>query len=127
MGRHERRAELRSFKREAHKASLLTYMVAADADLDGHPLLSRALSYWRGNIQHRRPFCPACKASFADDAFPGAFLLSVPPLAPTTASVTAFCTECWHDLSISDIEREATRVLRMVVPGGKFEPMDWWR
>lgn len=120
--RHQRRADLRSFKREAHRAHLVTYMIAADDDvsLARHPLLRSALSFWRGNIRQRRPFCPACKANYADDALPGAFLFSTIAVAPTNASVTAFCDQCWRDQPISDIEREATRVLRAIVPDGRF-------
>ena len=120
MNRHQRRSDLRCFKREAHRAHLVTHLIAADAPLDGHPLLSHALSYWRSNIQQRRPFCPACKASFADDTHPGAFLFATIPVAPTSASVTAFCDECWRDLSPEQLEREAARVLRNLIPGGRF-------
>ena len=120
MGRHERRSDIARFRREVSHASLLTYMVPADAPLDGHPLLCGALSYWRSNIQQRRPFCPACKASFADDADAAAFLFATPAVAPTSASVSAFCSECWNDLPPQVIEREAARVLRQVIPGGRF-------
>ena len=91
------------------KAHLVTYMIAANdrISLDRHPMLSRALSFWRSNIQQRRPFCPACKANFADDAHPGAFLLATIAVAPTSASVSAFCTDCWRDLYPDAIEREA--------------------
>jgi hypothetical protein len=120
MGRHERRSDIARFKREASRVSLLTYMVAADVSLDHHPLLSHALSFWRGNIQQRRPFCPACKANYADDAHPGAFLFVTLAIAPTSASVSAFCDQCWRDLPPATIEREAARVLRSIVPNGKF-------
>jgi hypothetical protein len=97
----------------------VTYLIAADAKLD-HPLLSHALSYWRGNIQQRRSFCPACEANYADDAHPGAYLFATLPVAPTSASVTAICTSCWNGLPPDDIERVVARVLRHVIPGGKF-------
>jgi hypothetical protein len=118
--RHQRRAEVHAIRRDVHHDHIVTYLVAADAQLNHHPLLSRALSYWRGNIQRRRPFCPACRANFADDALPGAFLFSTPAIAPTSASVSAFCAECWHDLAITDIERISARVLQAVMPGGRF-------
>lgn len=122
MNRATRRADLRSFKRTVHKSHLLTYMVEANdvVALDG--LLARAMSFWRDGIEQRRPFCPvkACRANFADGAHPGAFLLSVPALAPTSASVTAICTNCWRDLPPVDIERAAAKVLRQLIPGGKF-------
>ena len=120
MNRHTRRTELRSFKREAHKAHLVTYLTAADASLDDHPLLLNALSYWRSNIRQRRPYCPACKGNVADGARPGAYLFATIAVAPTSASVSAFCDQCWRDLSPDDIEREAARVLRHLIPGGRF-------
>jgi hypothetical protein len=118
--RHQRRTDLRSFKREAHNAHLVTYLVDADAPLDDHPLLCRALSYWRSNIQQRRPFCPACNANFADDARAAAFLFAMPSLAPTSASVTAFCDQCWNALPPDAVQREATKVLRQLIPNGRF-------
>ena len=120
MNRHTRRADLADFKRTAHKAHLVTYMVDAadDASLDRHPLLSRALSFWRGNIMQRRPFCPACKSNYADGALPGAFLFSTRAVAPTSASVTAFCDQCARDLDV--VEREAARVLRSIIADGKW-------
>jgi hypothetical protein len=120
--RHQRRADLADFKREAHKAHLVTYMIAADDDasLDRQPLLSRAVSFWRAGIQQRRPFCPACRANYADDAHAAAFLFAVPSLAPTSASVTAICTDCWRDLPPDAIERQAAKVLRGLIPHGRF-------
>jgi hypothetical protein len=122
MCRHERRSDIARFRRDASRASLLTYMIAANdyVSRDRHPLLSRALSFWRGNIQQRLPYCPACKANFADGARPGAFLFSTRAVAPTSASVSAFCDQCWRDLSPDDIEREAVSVLRHLIPGGRF-------
>jgi hypothetical protein len=60
------------------RASLLTYMITANdhVSIDRHPLLSRSLSFWRANIQQRLPYCPSCKANFADGARPGAFLFA---------------------------------------------------
>jgi hypothetical protein len=123
MSRHQRRADLAEFKREAHKAHLVTYMVAADDNvaLDRHPLLSRAVSFWRAGIPQRRPFCPACKRGYADDADPGAFLFAVPALAPSSVSVSAFCDRCWLNLTDGEVEATCHRVLPALLPGGKFE------
>jgi hypothetical protein len=119
--RHQRRSDLRAFKRKAHREHLVTYLVAADDDvsLDHHPLLSCAVSFWRGNVEQRRPHCPACKANFADGAEVAMFLLSTPAVAASSASVTAFC-ECVNDLTIIEIEKIAAHVLRAVVPGGRW-------
>jgi hypothetical protein len=119
--RAQRRADLADFKREAHKAHLVTYLIAAadDAALDRHPLLSRAVSFWRADIRQRRPFCAACRVNFADGAEAAMFLLSTPAVAPSSASVTAFC-KCVNDLPITEVERISARVLRAVVPNGKW-------
>jgi hypothetical protein len=119
MGRHERRSALRDFRREAKAAHLITYLLDADAKLD-EPLLLRALSWWRGNIKQRRPICICCKANFADDAVIGAHLFAMPAAAPTSASVSGICVECWRDLPDAAIEREATRLLRQLLPHGRF-------
>src|SRR3954466_1481575 len=117
--RHQRRADLADFKRDAHKPHLVTYIIAAAAapSLDRHPLLGRALEFWRGNIMQRRPFCPACKSNYADGALPGGFLFSTTAVAPTNASVTAFCDQCSRDLDL--VEREAARVLQTIIANGK--------
>jgi hypothetical protein len=122
MNRHTRRADLAHFKRDAHRGHLVTYMIDAsdDVSLDRMPLLARAVSFWRTGIEQRRPFCPACKANFADDATAAAFLFAVPALAPTSASVTAICDQCWRNLPPDAIEREAARVLRQLITHGRF-------
>ncbi|WP_439373161.1 hypothetical protein [Bradyrhizobium sp. DASA03120] len=117
--RGQRRRDLAEFRKASH-LSLLTYLVAAHTPLDDHPLLRNALAFWRGNIRQRRPFCPACRASFADDAEPGAFLFAVPAVAPTSVTVSGFCTQCWSDLPPDVIECEAVRVLRRLIPSGGF-------
>lgn len=89
-----------------------------EAALDRHPLLGRALEFWRGNIMQRRPFCPACKSNYADGALPGAFLFSTIAVAPTNAAVSAFCDQCSLDLDL--VEREAARVLQTIVANGRF-------
>ena len=72
--RHQRRVDVREFRRDVHHDHVVTYLIAADQPLDDNRLLRDALSFWRSNIQRRRPFCPNCRANFADDAHPGAFL-----------------------------------------------------
>ncbi|WP_166299776.1 hypothetical protein [Bradyrhizobium sp. 2S1] len=49
---------------------------------------------------------------------PGAFLFSTTAVAPTNASVTAFCDQCWRDLDV--VEREAARALRSIIANGKW-------
>jgi hypothetical protein len=117
--RHQRRADLADFKREAHKAHLDTFLIDAEA-LDDHPTFARAVSFWRDNVQQRRPFCMMCRSGFADDAVADAFLLAMPSAAPSSISVTAICSTCWRDLPDDVIEREATKVLRGLLPRGHF-------
>jgi hypothetical protein len=52
-----------------------------------------------------------------------AFLFSTPAIAATSASVTAFCDQCWHDPVISDgdIAAQCERVLSAIIPGGRLE------
>jgi hypothetical protein len=118
--RAQRRADLHRFKRDAHKAHLVTYMIEADdeASLDRYPLLRRALEFWRGNLMQRRPFCPAWKANYADGVLPGAFLFSTTAVGPTNVSVTAFCDQCSNDLDV--MECEAARMLRSIIADGKW-------
>ena len=96
-------------------------LIDARTPIDHHKLLARALSYWRAQILHRRPYCPNCKANYAEGALPGAFLFSTPAHAPISASVTAYCDACWRDLDLADIERSAERVLSAIIPNGRLE------
>jgi hypothetical protein len=45
--RHQRRADLADFKRDAHRAHLVTFLIDASdgVSLDRHPLLRRALEF----------------------------------------------------------------------------------
>jgi hypothetical protein len=115
--------QLHRYRREASRADLLTYLVAANGDLRHYPTLARAVWHWRSIVPQRRPFCSACKVNFADGALPGAFLLSTTAAAPTTASVTAFCARCFDTMTLAEIETICERVLKTIVPGGTFEPL----
>lgn len=118
--RHQRRIALREFRKDASKGHLLiTHLIGADA-LDDQPQFARAVSLWRGNIKQRQPFCLTCRANFADAMHVGAFLFAMPAAAPTLISVTAICAECWRDLPDDVVEREATKVLRQLLPRGQF-------
>jgi hypothetical protein len=123
MGRHERRAAVSKFRRELHHSDLLTFLVDA-GQVPRDRRLQQAVAFWRSVIQQRRPYCPNCKANYADDAQPGAYLLTTPATGAASVSVTTFCDQCWRDLPISDIERIAARVLSAVIPNGRFEPLE---
>ena len=122
--RHQRRADLRCFRREAHRDHIVTHLIDANADLDGYPLLSRVATAWRAGIAQRKPWCIACEASFAEAARPGAYLFATPSGAADIASVSVLCADCWRDLPPDAIEREATRVLRQLIPNGRFDPLE---
>jgi hypothetical protein len=117
VNRHERRGAVRSVRRY----DLITHLVPSCVSLAGHATLHNAVLHWRTNLDVRKPVCIGCKASFLrDDARVGAFLLSVPVGGRDIVATSAFCTSCHETLSMNDIERAATRVLRSIVPGGKF-------
>lgn len=124
MNRHQRRTDMRLFRRD----HILTHLIAADdvaVALEDHPLLKNALANWHAGRVPRKLFCPACKASFADiEAQVGAFLFAIPVNIDALVATSAFCAQCWQTLSISDIERISTRVLQPLAPGGRFEPLD---
>jgi hypothetical protein len=120
MNRHQRRADLADFRREAHKAHLVTHLIAANADLSRHPLLAKIAAAWTASIPQRKPFCFCCRASFAEAARPGAFLFAAPSGAADIASVSGLCAACWRDLEPADIQRAAARVLARLMPGGRF-------
>ena len=118
MNRHTRRTDLRIFRR----SDLLTHMVAADdAALEDHPLLMNALDNWRAGRGSRKLTCVSCKLLFADDeARAGGYLFAMPVNVDGLVSTSVFCDRCWRELQPDDIEREAARVLRQLLPGGRF-------
>ena len=118
--RHQRRADLRSFKRDAAHG-LLTYLIEANDPLDRAPVLRDAINFWRANAPTRKPICIGCKGQFTGEARVdvAAFLLATSPASSGTAS--GICTECWNGLSDDELERAALRVLRTFLPNAKFE------
>jgi hypothetical protein len=111
---------MRLFRRD----HIVTHMVAADdvaVALEDQPLLKNALANWQAGRVVRKLFCPVCKLSFADeDAKVGAFLFAVPVNIGALVATSAFCAQCWQNLSITEVERVATRVLQPLAPGGRF-------
>lgn len=124
MGRHERRLDLRNF-RKASRASLLTYLITPDdAALDNAPLLKAATSHLLGLLSTRAQHCIVCSSWIVDRAHVGGVLLSTPASAhPTSAGTAAVCRECWEaDLPIDALERAVDKTLRSVIPDGRLEP-----
>jgi hypothetical protein len=120
MGRHERRADLARYRREASHA-LVTYLVEPD-DPALNGLLQRAARSWIDGLSTRSRSCIACSEWLWSRQGVGLLLLSTPSVAkPTSASVCAVCREC-ADLPLEALERAATTALQAAVPGGRFEP-----
>jgi hypothetical protein len=119
VNRHQRRIEERAFRLEARSTHLITHLVDASATLDRYPLLSRARTYWIDGIASRKPYCCACGASFAESEA-GAFLFATMPSDPDVCSVSAICTTCHRDLSVSEVDAVCQRVLDRLWPGGSW-------
>lgn len=121
MGRHERRASLADFKKAADGGFLDVHLLPADAEIT-IPLLKRAVEFWRANIPTRKPKClAACGAEFSADAKVGAYLGAIPSGAPTTATVSGLCADCWERLTDEAVERAALKVIRRVMPTATFD------
>ena len=120
MGRHERRASLADFKRASAGGHLDVHLLPADVPITT-PLLKRAVEFWRANIPTRRPKCFACRAEFSADAKVGAYLGAIPSGAPTTATISALCADCWERLSDDAVKMAALRAIRRVMPTAQFD------
>ena len=123
--RHQRRADLRAFKRAA--PALRTYLCQPDdRRLDGVPLLRAAADDWLGALTMRCRHCVICSARIIDRRDVGALLLSVPDVAaPTSAGTAAVCLTCWEsEPPMVELEQACTAVLRSVIPHGRFEPLE---
>jgi hypothetical protein len=117
VNRHARRTDMRMFRR----SDLLTHCVAADTSLETHPLLKNALENWRAGRGSRKLICVSCKQPFDDDgARAGGYLFAMPVNVDGLVSTSVFCDRCWRELPPDDIEREAARVLRQLLPHGRF-------
>jgi hypothetical protein len=123
--RHQRRADLRAFRREA--PALLTYLVEPDDPaLDGVPLLRRAAQHWVHALSTRVRHCIVCSSWIANRQCVGLLLLATPAAAkPTSASCCAICRGCSDaGLPMEALERAAEHVLQEALPGGRLEPLE---
>jgi hypothetical protein len=119
--RAQRRSSIRVFRKRAG-TFLQTTLVPSDAPLDHRPVLVDAVRFWQANRSARRPSCIGCKAKFADASTePAAFLFVTSPGTPGAASVSVFYAECWQTLPMCEVEANAQRVLRRLLPGGRLE------
>ncbi|MBR0870039.1 hypothetical protein JQ633_06700 [Bradyrhizobium tropiciagri] len=125
MNRHQRRSDLRAFRRAT--TALRTYLVSPDdAALDEVPLLRQASQSWVDGLAERARHCIICASWVVDREHVGALLLSTPDIPrPSTVGTCAICKPCWNaNLPVDALERACANVLRPVVPGGAFEPLD---
>ena len=126
--RHQRRGDLRAFRREA--PALLTFLCEPDdVRLHTMPLLKAAARDWLDALATRVRQCIICNSWIVDRQHVGALLLTTPDIAkPTSAGTAAVCKACWDaDLPMQALERAAEHVLQKVIPNGRFEPMETWR
>lgn len=123
MSRHERRSAIAEFRRSA--TYLETFLLPPDTNLHDHAVLRDAVLFWQSNRTVRKPMCiGGCKARFVDASTePAAYLFATSPGTPGAASVSVFCAECWQTLPMCEIEANATRVFRRLLPGGRFEAL----
>ena len=121
--RQQRRASLTAFRREAAGGYLDVCLTPAD-DVSLTPLLRNAVQFWLANVAVRKPTCISCKRKFSTDLRPGAFVLTVPERAPTSCGTSALCAACWSGLSDAEVEKAALRVVRKVLRGAVFDPVD---
>ena len=119
----QRRASVSEFKRDAAQGHVDVHLVPTEDVPLSDAFLQRAAEYWLAGVATRRQAkCIGCRAAFADGAQVGAMLFVVPSVAPTTASVSAICTECWLNLSDQAIKAAALKVVRRVLPTARFDP-----
>jgi hypothetical protein len=127
MGRHERRADLARYRRDASRRDLLTFLVEPDDGLLATaPFLQRAARHWLDALSTTRSrSCIVCSSWLWSAESVGALLISTPAVSkPTSAGTAAVCRGCWDDLPLKALERAVEQTLQSVIPGGRLEPMD---
>lgn len=108
--------------RRGSAGSLHTALVQAGTSLDGHPradLFKAAISdaYRHPGALH----CIVCARPFATERPFAAFLMACSTVRPKMASLAAICAPCWSHAPFAEIEAEGERILRGIVPGGRFD------
>ena len=121
MARHERRASIAAFRRDAMRRDVETFLIDGTDSALLRPPFSQATMYWRANIAVRKPKCAAaCGTSFAADGVAVGGWLSAQPVGATAVSVSAFCNRCWSSLDDRELERAAMKVLLRIKPHARF-------
>jgi hypothetical protein len=118
MARHERRASLAAFRKDAMRRDVETFLIeSGDTGLLRSPFF-QAILHWRSHAASRKPRCAAaCGTTFAADDMPGGWLFAQ-PTGSNAVSVSAFCAKCWSGLSDAGLELVAMRVLKKIKPNG---------
>ncbi|MGZ5234157.1 MAG: hypothetical protein ACXWC3_29445 [Burkholderiales bacterium] len=117
------RYERRRFRHEASR-SLQTFLCAPDDPaLNKAPLLKAAANHWLNALTHRVRHCIVCNSWIVDRRDVAGLLLTVPCVAkPVSVGTAAICRACWDaDLPVDALERACARVLRSVIPDGRFQ------
>ena len=120
MSRAERRAATADFKRAADGGFLDVFLLPADGAIT-NPLLKRATTYWLAHLAARKPACVSCKTKIGGGASVGAFICTIPSGAPSSASVSGLCADCWERLTDEAVKAVALKIARSVLPGARFE------
>lgn len=121
MNRTERRASTSAYRKAADGGFLDVFLLPADGAIT-NPLLKRATTYWLAGLAMRKPACVSCKAKIGGEASVGSFICTIPSGAPTAASVSALCADCWLRLTDEQVTACALRVARRVLPTAVFDP-----
>ncbi len=118
--RHERRAELSRFRREA-SVGLTTFLVEpGDGRLGAVPLLQRASRHWLAGLSVKVRSCIVCSEWLWSADSVGLVLLSTPAVArPVSASVSGICVAC-AELPLPALEQATLKSLQAALPGAYF-------
>lgn len=104
------------FARSA-RGVLETSLIPADASLRGHPF-GRTIANAIADLLAGGAITCICCRQVSTGA--SAFLAAINPRRPTIAAISAICGPCWRDRSFEDHESAAERVLKTVLPTGRF-------
>ena len=92
VGRHERRTDMREFRKTVRRGHVLTHLLDVRADLSPYPRLERVAAAWHRHPQ-RKPVCFGCSKSYAATAKPGAFLFASQHGAGSDIALSVLCVE----------------------------------
>jgi hypothetical protein len=123
--RHQRRADLAAFRKDASR-QLLTFLVEpADRRLRTAPLLQQTASRWVDAVETRVRHCIVCSAWITSKHDIGAVLLATAITRnPSSVGCCGVCRECWHaDLPPCALDRACEVALAEAIPNGRLKPL----